>query len=335
MFNAADGTSRRIEGARPNAYWGDIAWSPDGETLAFQFIGPNRSDPIYLLDVARGQIGEVPKSQNGEGTIPALIWSPDGSSISIAALGDACPRFVDIQTGEERMLLGRPGQCYTIPSLLFLPDGKTLAIQAQSGSVDLLRFPDGSRTRELENTASGIIGRLVEFPSATESLFTDPASKWIAARGGYEPCYCDSGDTPSDYPLIVWDLTSGLVRAKLSQAHDSLAMRHRLAAAFEGESIVMLYESGELTRWNFIDPQTKEIIVARVPSRPVSAQTLRWAADGSHLAFTGSYGGVDVYETVTRQLVQRFDPPLDSPALSPDGQVVALFDPEKNVEAIY
>jgi hypothetical protein len=39
----------------------------------FQVHRSNRSDPIYLLDVASEQILEVPGSQTGEGINPALI----------------------------------------------------------------------------------------------------------------------------------------------------------------------------------------------------------------------------------------------------------------------
>lgn len=114
-----------------------------------------------------------------------------------------------------------------------------------------------------------------------------------------------------------------------------LAFRHRLDAAFDGDHILMFYESGEITRWAFNDPQVQEVLVSQVPFRPVSAWTLAWSGDGSHLAFTGSYGGVDVYQTETRQLVQRFDSPSESPALSPDGHLVALFDPEENLQSVY
>lgn len=140
----------RFEGARPNAYWGDIAWSPDGQTIAFQFIGPNRTDPIYLLDVASGQVGQVPDSQSGEGVNPALIWSPDGSAITVRALGEACPRFVEVRSGEERMRLGNPGQCSYIPPLLFLPDGQTVAVRGQAAGwicCAFLMAPGSGRSR--------------------------------------------------------------------------------------------------------------------------------------------------------------------------------------------
>jgi len=335
VFEAADGDSRRFEGARPNAYWGDIAWSPDGRTIAFQFIGPNRDDPIYLLDVASGEIGEVPESRTGEGVIPELVWSPDGSAITVAALGDACPRFVDALTGEVRMALGEPGQCHYIPPLLFLPDGETIAVRGLTGGLDLLRFPDGLRTGHLISAPDRILDRLLGYPAAGGSLFMDLEGKWIAARGGYEPCYCDNPADQPDHPLVVWDLARGVVHAQLNRSLESLALRNRLAAAFDGESILMLYESGEITRWEFEDPQAVETLVASVPNRPVLPGTLAWSADGSRLAFTGIYGGVDVYDVAGQHLVYRFDPPLESPALSPDGRLVALFDPDGNVEEVY
>jgi WD40 repeat protein len=175
----------------------------------------------------------------------------------------------------------------------------------------------------------------LEFPAADGSLFIDAGGQWIATRGGFEPCYCGSADDQPDHPLIVWDLTRGNVLLQLGRALDPLAQRHRLAAAFDENRILMLYASGEITQWDFSDPQARETLVAKVASRPVAASTLSWSADGSHLAFTGSYGGVDVYQTATGQLVQRFDPQLESPALSPDGELVALFDPETSVEVIY
>jgi WD40 repeat protein len=139
----------------------------------------------------------------------------------------------------------------------------------------------------------------------------------------------------SDHPLIVWDLASGAAQAQLERAIEPLAERHRLAATFEGDNILMLYESGEITRWAFNDPQAGETLVATVPVWPASPWSLRWSGDGSHLTFTGRYGGVVVYETATQQLVQRFDPPLESPALSPDGRLVALFDPDQSAELVY
>jgi len=267
VFSVNRGEVRRFGNPQPNADWGDIAWSPDGQTLAFQFIGDKRNDPISRLDVATGQIDPVPASQTALGVIPTLVWSPDGSSILVAALGEEFPRFVDIQTGEQRMRLAHPGGRISSKPL-FLAGGKTLASEGPDGTVELLSYPDGALLRSLPGDARLLGRRLVMFPDAGSPLFVDPAGQWIADRGGYEPCYCGSGDIPSDYPLVVWNLQSGIVQAQLSQALPALASSHRLAALFDQDNIVMLYESGEITRWTFDDPRSEETMVARleVPS---------------------------------------------------------------------
>jgi WD40 repeat protein len=342
IFDAANGTSRLYGALRPNAYWGDIAWSPDGHTLAYQFNGPGRTDPISLLDLDSGQVREVPNSSTGEGVTPALTWSPDGASMTVAALGNVCPRLIDVQTGAGRMQLGRPGHCYAA-SPLFLPDGKRLADIDPSSGVVLMDFPESKQTKTLQRTDGHLLGQMLSFPDAGGALFIDLGQKWIATRGGYEPCYCGNPADLADHPLIVWNLESGSVQAQLKRPSKTLATRHRLAATFDpkrsddrsDDRILMFYESGEITQWNFGDPQAEEQMVSRLPVRPIAAYTLIWSADGSHLAFTGDYGGVDVYQTSTGQLVRRFDTPLGSPSLSPDGRLAALFDPEKQVEAVY
>ena len=143
-FDTTSGKPTRFQGGKQSAMWGDIAWSPDGRTLAFQYLDTtNRSSPVYLLEAASGHIGEVPNSQTGDGVIPSLVWSPDGSAILIPSLGAPLdtpfPRFVDIQSGQERMYLAQSGQVVS-SAPLFLADGKILASEGPSGTVELLRF---------------------------------------------------------------------------------------------------------------------------------------------------------------------------------------------------
>jgi len=147
-FEATSGKPQLFQGVKLNASWGDIAWSPDGRTLAFQYIvssgpsDPSPNDLIYLLDVASGRIGEAPDSQIDNRVIPKLVWSPDGLSILVTALGDHFPRFIDVKTGQERMRLAYPGQVVSSQPL-FLVDGKTIASEGPAGAVELRRCLGG------------------------------------------------------------------------------------------------------------------------------------------------------------------------------------------------
>jgi WD40 repeat protein len=325
LFDASSGESLPFQGAAPDAEAGDIAWSPDGKTVAFQFIGPARGDPIYLLDVASGQVSQAPDTKIDPAVVPALAWSPDGSALTLATLGSTCPPVVDAHSGQQLMQPAASGPLYSSFPLAWMPDGKLLAVGAQNGGVALLRFPECNQARYLWSST-----RIDVTPGVKRSLFIDPAGKWMAFRGGVLPLGYDYGQ-----PFTVWNLASDSVQAEMTKPLQSLAQRRRMAAVFNGDSILILYESGEITRWNFTDPSAAEQIVSQVHAMPISPSALVWSADGSRLAFSGRYGGVEVWDAATGQLVGKFDPPLDTPAISADGRKLALFDPVKKVETIY
>ena len=284
-----------------------------------------RGDPIYLLDTTSGAITQLPNSAIDPSVDPVLVWSPDGSTLTVASLGNECPRLVDSHTGQDRMALGGPGECYSDQALAWLPDGKLLAVPDLNGGAALLRFPEGNPARYLYSSA-----QVGSFPGIKRSLFIDPGGKWLASRGGVGLNGHDFGQ-----PFVVWDIASGGVKAQISTVLKPLEGRRRMAAVFDGSSILILYESGEITRWVFTDSAAQEKMLVRIPSIPPAQWTVRWSLDGSHLAFSGRYGGVDVWEAASAQVVRHFDAPLDTPALSLDGSKVALFNPDKNVETIF
>ncbi len=325
LFDAASGAPKRIQAAQPGATAADIAWAPDGKTLAFQFAGPSRGDPISLLDTSNELTTPVPNTAVDPQAAPALVWSPDGATLTLAAAGGACPSVVDAHSGEVRMALGSPGHCYASQPMAWLPDGSLLAVAGLNGGVDLLRYPDGNAARFLFSP-----GETGAYPGETRAFFTDPGGKWFAYRGGG-----GLQGNNSSRPLIVWDLASGGALSQIADELIPLANRRRVAAAFSGNNIYILYESGEITRWAFTGPAAPETILAQVRGMPAAPGSLRWSADGSRLALTGRYGGVDVWDTASEQLVRHFDPPENSPALSPDGSKVTLFDPLKKVETLY
>lgn len=335
VLAAKSGDAKNYSKAPPDAYWGDLAWSPNGDWIAFQFIGNRRSDPVMVLDVTSGSIRQVPDSITGAWVIPVVIWSPDGRSVTIASHGEYCSRFVDIERGETLMPLGSSGRCYGSVPLSFLPGGQSLAVNGLAGGVDILSFPEGELIRRLENDGTPLIAGPVADPYSSGIIFSDPEGKWLASRGGYGPCNCGNPQDQPYHPLVVWELESGQILGRLDRAIDPLANRRRVASTFDGERILLLYESGEITHWDFLDPQGVETLIGRIPVMPPDHASLRWSADGTRLAFSGAFGGVDIYDTVQQQLVQRFDPPLVSPALSPDGSQVAMYDPEQRMVVVF
>lgn len=326
LFDAATGDARRFQGAAPKAYLGDITWSPDGERIAFQCIGPNRGDPIYLLDAQSGAVQEVPASRISSSTRPQLVWSPDGEAITLACL-EACSAFIDVRTGETRFTLGNEEACYSPSGLAWSPDGRALAA-LRMGRLDLLDA-SGQALRSLEGGGERVLAS-----EYGRSLVFGPDGKLLVSRGGQAP-------HPVGWtPLLMWEVETGRMVARLQGNRER---EDRLAVALDGDNLVSLYATGEITHWRLGAGEAEEAVLAWLPALPPELP-LVWSADGSKLAAAGPlgqlmaagpWGGLAVWDTATGAPLATFGAGFTVPALSLDGGLLALTDGERQEEVIY
>ncbi|HOG47155.1 MAG TPA: hypothetical protein PLB78_11005, partial [Anaerolineae bacterium] len=316
VFDAATGGAHRFEGAAPDVYWGDIAWSPGGERIAFQGIGPGRGDPIYLLDKQSGALQEVSLSAISDSVGPHLAWSPDGTAITLAGLAGSCSVVIDVETGRKRFSLGSGNACYSPYWLAWSPDGR--AIVAATGRLDLLDAQSGQAMRSLEGRVRGLpmnVGNLLVFSSD---------GRLLASRGG-------QGGHPVGWtPVVIWDVATGQV---LGQLQGQSEREDRVAVGFDGDSVISLYATGEIARWPIGAGEADEVVIARLPAL-APEPWLAWSADGSKLAAAGR-GGLAVWDTTTALSLATFGPGLSVPALSTDGRLLAMTDTERHEEVIY
>ena len=105
----------------------DLAFSPDGETLA-----ADRGDSaIVLWDMASGEQRAVLEAHAGD--VTGLAFSPDGRLLASSSR-DLTIRLWEISTGKElNALVGHSGWAQAVA---FSPDGATLA----SGALDQTRL---------------------------------------------------------------------------------------------------------------------------------------------------------------------------------------------------
>lgn len=311
VLNADDGRGVRDKGARSHAYWGDLAWSPDGRQIAYQFIGPNRGDPIYLLDAGSGSLGEVPGSRIDSGTLPYLVWSPDSRSITLPSLGEACSRIVDAQTGETTFTLGAQGSCYAPYYVAWSPNGNTVAVADRI--VDLAT---GQTVVELQGGSAGF-----PFLQSGHTIAFSPDGTTVAAGGQLV--------APNRLaPIVVWDTGTGTKVAQIGVEVDSYDPERypaRVAFAFDDASLLVLYEDGEIARWTLGGEPPEKAVLGRTPAFPARLPWT-WSVDGRRIAAGSRYGGAVVWDVATSRQVAAFEAPLGAPVLSANGRLLALTD---------
>lgn len=336
VFNAGTGAGQRFEGAGAGVDQGDIAWSPDGERLAFQFVGRAGGGPIYVLDVERGTSQPVAGSHISPGKTPALVWTPDGRAITRTDFGQACTAVLDVETGETLFTLQIGAECYFPYAMTWSPDGELFALAGSDG-VALVDPGRGEIVRKLDGPVLGYTLSGEAFSRSGHPLLFNANGTLIAGKGGVADLG-SGGDFDNLFPAVVWNVETGEQMAQLGQRGDAyelgLENEDRAAMAFDGDSLLSLYEKGEITRWALGVEPAEEVIIGQIPviapERP-----LAWSANGRRLAAPNRYGGAAVWEVAAGALAARYEAPLEGPALSPDGRLLALTDREAQQLVIF
>jgi len=317
VYSADSGAIQQTAVSPPYVYWSDIAFSPDGRWLAYQSIGPNRGDPIFLLDVASGTVSEVPRSRIDSGVRPYLVWSSDGQTLTLPALGEECARLLDINTGEVQLDLQTAAGCYDPWAVAYAPDGQRLALADPTGGVALHQLDNGQTVELLPGSV------LTRPDRAISPLTFSPDSRWLVTPGGY----AFYGDV---FPTLVWDVAGATVVAEWPPASADV----RLALAFAGDALLGLYSDGRITRWPFTVAGAEETVIGQIPV-VAPYLDLRWAANGERLAAPLTFGGVAVWDVGQTDPIALFPAPLTDPALSPDGRWLALRHPDQREIHLY
>ncbi|HEX7568221.1 MAG TPA: WD40 repeat domain-containing protein, partial [Anaerolineaceae bacterium] len=178
--------------------------------------------------------------------------------------------------------------------------------------------PDGALLKTFQSNSP-----VSAHPYSGQALFFDSTGKWMANRSGIRYYY------ESTEPITVWDVKRGVAIARYERPVTTYDPFYRMTAAFHGSSLLMLYSDGKVTRWDFT-LEKEERLLFRLTIPAAQHWTLGWSQDGKRMVYSGSSGGVFVYETASGKLVAQFPGALDSPALNADGSRLAFFDNQQN-----
>jgi WD40 repeat protein len=311
-----------------------LAFSPDSRTLA----AATTEGQVREMDAA---VEHFPDLLHRFAVHGPPLWSRDGETVAVAALGGSV-RLFDRRTASERLVLHHPAQ--NVRCLAIAPDGRTLATSchfervvrlwdAKNGQLRATTAPDMSEVGALAfspdgRRLAGVIGKYVRFWDAVtgETLDTLEAEQSIE----------DFAFTPDGRSLLtagaslqVWDLSGGgsLPRKPASSASAASALFHlavsrdgKGVAASDGESVVRVWR---LSADRKLTADGPELLW---PPRKEPVTSLGFGPDNRTLLVLSQHEGHlgDVSTGGRRRDI--LIGALGQGALSPDGRTLALVE---------
>lgn len=172
----------------------DLAWSPDGASIALSAV-VNAVRDIWLLSLSQERLTRLTEGWHAE-IQPA--WSPDGSTLAFATDvgGLTVPAslqfksmnigLLDLSSGKETIISVKDGAKHICPQ--FSPDGKSLFFVADPDGVsDLYRYSrDEGAFYRVTRVATGVSGLTELSPCLSLSADTGELSFTVFTKRSYE-----------------------------------------------------------------------------------------------------------------------------------------------------
>jgi serine/threonine protein kinase/Tol biopolymer transport system component len=216
VISEADGTGeRRLAQRRPPEFIRELAWSPDGQSIAYAFFGADK-EGYYT------HLGEVSVREGRESVISAarwryvsgLAWLPDRSGLLISARDRASAPGSPAQVWQVSYPKGEPRQVThdsnQFDSLSLTADGKTLVATRSElrSNVWVVTGGDYAAARQVtagrENGNNGCAwtpdGRIV-YASRASGYF----DIWVMNADGGNPQRLTVGNDANTYPSVSPD----------------------------------------------------------------------------------------------------------------------------------
>jgi len=316
----------------------EIAWSPDGKTLAV-------ASPLGIWLYDPSDLKSSPLLLEGHTRdVLSVIFSPDGKTV-LSGSQDGTVKQWDAVTGDLKRTIslwndfsyevGDQKRDSEVWSIAFSPDGKLLAAGAYNGTLRLWDLSTGKQSAVLKGhtslinnlafspdgtllATSGVDSTLfvwdvakesqlaaLPIPGQVQSLVFSPDGKTLAYGG-------------TGMSVRLWDTIAGEESVELSELDGVLSL------AFSSDSLTLASSSidGSVRLWD------GESASSRIFKERVGWITnMAFSPDGTTLISSTWDGVMQLWETATGDqtaLLLDHTTPVNSIAFNPDGTILAV-----------
>jgi WD40 repeat protein len=297
FYDLAARTFSQSPGPRHRGQIDELAFSPDGETLA----SASRDHTGRLWSVRAG--AELAVLRGHLNAVHGVAFAPDGRLVATAGR-DTTVRLWDLE-GNPQVLLRGHTDC--VWSVAFAPAGTRLASASADGTVRLWNHPERLALRR--GTALGDLDRAGRPPAALS-----PDGRALATA-------CATG------AFRLLDVKTGRLLAALGGPADAV---HRLAVAPDGRHVATANSRGEVRIWDLVSRQP----VGRFAAHSNLATALAFSPDGRVLACYGADQTPRLWDWKSGRLLARLTGhrgTVRGLAFRPDGRALATASSDATV----
>lgn len=314
-----------------------LAWSPDGKTLC----SGHENGEVVIWDARNGKALHVLSEHSNH--IRSVVYSPDGSFVASAAVGEKRTIVWSTQTGKEKLTLTNDEKISS--NVAFSPDGKMLASAVNRADVKLWSVESAKEIPLLKSTSGGF--QQVAFTPDGQQLIAGGAnlqtwdlktgkvvSTWegaVAFRFAISPdgkrvAVRHYSSRVQDSSARIWDLRKG-ERCDQIRGHSS-----RVAAVQchpDGKSFASVGADGTVYVWSTSTGKPRVAFRGHLTSFG-GANALDHSPDGNQIATVGS-DNIRIWDSTSGNELHVISMKVYDLCFSPDGRFLAAGSDDKSV----